>query len=225
MSGAVVVLVVGATVVVVVVLVVVVVVLVVVVLVVVVLVVVDAEVVPVGPALVGEAAIDAVATSAADESDPHAAAVRAIAAASNVVRITETTVPDRCGATLAPMSAVTVRLLLGVTITIASASIGAACGADGPTTTLGRGEAIYGANCAQCHGADLAGTDRGPSLLEPMYGPDQLSDAEVADAIRNGVDEEFWEFGPMPANGAITDTQIEAIIAFVRAEQTGASAN
>ena len=62
-------------------------------------------------------------------------------------------------------------------------------------------------------------------MLEPIYGSDQLSDAEVADAIRNGVDEELWEFGPMPANGAITDTQIEAIIAFVRAEQTGNQAN
>ena len=123
------------------------------------------------------------------------------------------------------MSAVAVRLFLGATITIASASIGAACGADGPTTTLERGEAIYGANCAQCHGVDLAGTERGPSLLEPIYGPDQLSDVEVADAIRNGVDEELWEFGPMPANGAITNDQIEAIIAFVRAEQTGDPAN
>lgn len=123
------------------------------------------------------------------------------------------------------MSAVAVRLLLGISITIASASIGVACGADGPTTTLGRGEAIYAANCAQCHGDDLAGTDRGPSLLEPIYGPDQLSDAEVADAIRNGADEELWDFGPMPANGAITDTQIEAIIVFVRAEQMGDPAN
>ena len=123
------------------------------------------------------------------------------------------------------MSAVAVRLLLGAMITIALASIGAACGADGPTTTLGRGETIYGANCAQCHGDDLAGTDRGPSLLEPVYGADQLSDVDLADAIRNGVDEELWGFGPMPANGAITDTQIEAIVAFVRAEQTGDPAN
>ena len=122
------------------------------------------------------------------------------------------------------MSAAAVRLLLGATITVASASIGAACGADGPTNTLGRGEAIYGANCAQCHGNDLSGTDRAPSLLEPIYRPDQLSDADVAGAIRNGVDEERWEFGPMPANGAITDTQIDAIIAFVRAEQAGAPA-
>lgn len=119
------------------------------------------------------------------------------------------------------MSVVAVRLLLGVTITIASASIVIACGADGPTNTLERGEVLYGANCAQCHGGDLAGTGRAPSLLEPIYGPDQLSDAEFADAIRNGVDEDLWEFGPMPANGAITDAQIEAILAVVRAEQAG----
>lgn len=117
------------------------------------------------------------------------------------------------------------RLLLGAATTVLLAAIAVSCGADGPTTTLERGEAIYGANCAQCHGGDLAGTDRGPSLLEPIYGPEQLSDAEFADAIRNGVDEELWEFGPMPANGAITDTQIEAILAFVRAAQTGDPAN
>jgi hypothetical protein len=56
----------------------------------------------VGSVLVGEAAIDAVATSAVEDPDPHAAAAAARATASNVVRITESTVPDRCGATLAP---------------------------------------------------------------------------------------------------------------------------
>ncbi len=93
MTGAIVVLVVGAMLVVVGVVVLVVVVLVVLV--------VDGVAVLVGPLLVGEAAIDAVATSAVDESDPHAAAARTSVAASNVVRITATTVPDRCGATLA----------------------------------------------------------------------------------------------------------------------------
>jgi hypothetical protein len=55
----------------------------------------------VGSPLVGVAAIDAVATSAVVEPDPHAAAATTTAAASNVIRITETTVPERCGATLA----------------------------------------------------------------------------------------------------------------------------
>jgi mono/diheme cytochrome c family protein len=114
-----------------------------------------------------------------------------------------------------------VRFLTGAVLTAAAASLGAACGTDGPRTTLERGEAIYGANCAQCHGGDLAGTERGPSLLLPVYGPAQLSDAEFAEAIRNGVEQRLWEFGPMPANKAITDEQVDAIIAFVRARQVG----
>ena len=119
------------------------------------------------------------------------------------------------------MSGVGGRLLPVVTAAIVSASIGAACGADGPGTTLERGAGIYGANCAQCHGGDLAGTDSGPSLLEPISGPDELSDEQFADVIRNGADQERWEFGPMPANGAITDEQIDAILTFVRAQQRG----
>ena len=120
------------------------------------------------------------------------------------------------------MSVAGVRLQLSLAVTVVAASISMACGADGPRTTLERGEATYGANCAQCHGGDLSGTDRGPSLLDPVYGPDQLTDAEFADAIRNGVEEQLWEFGPMPANGAIGDAQIDAIIEFVRSEQSGA---
>jgi mono/diheme cytochrome c family protein len=112
------------------------------------------------------------------------------------------------------------RLALGVAITVAFSSIAAACGADGPRTELERGEAVYGGNCAQCHGGDLGGTDRGPSLLEPIYELDRLSDADVADAVRNGVEQRRWSFGPMPANGALTDEQIDAIVAFVRARKT-----
>ncbi len=112
------------------------------------------------------------------------------------------------------------RGVLGVVITVLLA-LSAACGADGPRTALERGEAIYGANCAQCHGTDLAGTNRGPSLLDPIYGPAQLTDAEFADSIRNGVEQRLWEFGDMPANGAITDEQIDAILTFVRARQAG----
>ncbi len=112
-----------------------------------------------------------------------------------------------------------VRVIVVGASTAVAAALLAACGGDGPKTPLERGEAVYGANCAQCHGADLAGTERGPSLLEPIYAPDQLSDEQFAAAIHDGVDEERWEFGPMPANGSISDEQIEAILTFVRAEQ------
>ncbi len=62
-------------------------------------------------------------------------------------------------------------------------------------------------------------------MLDPIYGPDQLTDAEFADAVRNGVDERLWDFGAMPGNGSYTDDQIAAILAFVRAEQMGEPAD
>jgi mono/diheme cytochrome c family protein len=111
------------------------------------------------------------------------------------------------------------RLLLAGVGTGVLTVVAAACGADGPQSSVDRGAAIYGANCAQCHGADLEGTERGPSLLDPAYRSDELTDAAVADAVRNGVAERLWEFGPMPANGALSEAQIDAVIEFLRAEQ------
>jgi mono/diheme cytochrome c family protein len=115
------------------------------------------------------------------------------------------------------------RLLLAGVGTGVLAVVAAACGADGPQSSVDRGAAIYSANCAQCHGVDLEGTERGPSLLDPAYRSDQLTDAAVADAVRNGVAERLWEFGPMPANGALSDAQIDAIVEFLRAEQGDAA--
>jgi mono/diheme cytochrome c family protein len=171
-------------------------------------------------------ATDGEVRSVAVVSEPQAArpTARAPAAtmlASDVIRSTNATVDDPADATLADMGGSGVRYTLGVAGTVMLAAAGAACGADGPRTALERGEAIYAANCALCHGGDLAGSDRGPSLLDPVYGPDQLSDTQFADAVRNGVDERLWDFGAMPGNGSYTDDQIAALIAFVRAEQAG----
>ena len=60
----------------------------------------------------------------------------------------------------------------------------------------------------------------GPSLVDPIY--DGLTDADMRTAVRNGVDETRWEFGPMPAMGGLCDAQIDEIIAFVRASRTRA---
>jgi len=108
-------------------------------------------------------------------------------------------------------------LAVSAAFAAALVAVAAACGADGPEAA-GRGEAIYQANCAACHGADLAGSQRGPSLLDPMYAPDRLTDAEISNAIRNGVGSD-GEFGDMPAAGGLDDTRIEAIIAYVRGIQ------
>jgi len=94
----------------------------------------------------------------------------------------------------------------------------AACGNDAnDDTSAGRGAAIYGANCAACHGAALEGTGRGPSLLDPVY--DEISDDDVRSAVRNGVEETRWGFGPMPATGGLSDAQIGDILVFFRASR------
>jgi mono/diheme cytochrome c family protein len=120
------------------------------------------------------------------------------------------------------------RVGLWSTSILAVAALTAAAGACGADTNDdaagGRGGAIDGANCASCHGPALEGTDRGPSLLDPMYASGQLSDDAFRSAVRNGVEETRWGFGPMLAMGGLGDGQIDEILAFVRVSQ-GAGAS
>lgn len=107
----------------------------------------------------------------------------------------------------------------GVLVTAVLAVGAGACGADSNDgTSGGRGAAIYGANCASCHGGALEGTTRGPSLLDPVY--DEITDADVRTAVRNGVEEVRWEFGPMPATGGLSDRQIDEVVVFLRASRS-----
>ena len=78
------------------------------------------------------------------------------------------------------------------------------------------GRALFATNCAVCHGPSGEGTDQGPSLLEARYLPDQLSDAEMAASIRNGVPEPELEFGPMPASPRLDDDEVDAVVEVVR---------
>lgn len=78
------------------------------------------------------------------------------------------------------------------------------------------GRALFAANCALCHGTSGQGTDQGPSLREARYRSDQLSDADIAAAIRNGVPELAFDFGPMPAFPRLEDEQVDAVVEVVR---------
>jgi len=94
--------------------------------------------------------------------------------------------------------------------------LASSCGDDGGDSAAGRGAAIYRANCSACHGADLRGAATGPSLLLTIYGPDELSDAAIRDAIRNGVSEQRFDLGEMPANRALGENQVGLIIDHIR---------
>lgn len=82
-----------------------------------------------------------------------------------------------------------------------------------------KGAELYAASCAECHGADLTGTDRGPSHLSIVYEPNHHSDAVFALAVKNGVRAHHWNFGPMLPVEGLSEVDIEAIVAFVRSEQ------
>jgi mono/diheme cytochrome c family protein len=84
---------------------------------------------------------------------------------------------------------------------------------------VSQGEALYQANCATCHGAALRGTDQGPSHLSIVYEPSHHGDQAFAFAVKFGVQQHHWSFGPMKPVEGLDDEEIEAIVAFVREEQ------
>lgn len=66
--------------------------------------------------------------------------------------------------------------------------------------TAAEPDAMYEANCASCHGADLSG-GMGPALTEVGS---KLSAEEVSDIIQNGV-------GSMPAQSQLSPEEATAI--------------
>lgn len=111
--------------------------------------------------------------------------------------------------------------VLGVVLVLTLSFAVAACVADGPTgdSSADRGEQVYANSCATCHGADLRGTQVGPPLLSELYRPEVHSDQALRASITSGVDEVNWNFGPMPAVGAVRGSDLDAVVAFVRERQ------
>ena len=84
---------------------------------------------------------------------------------------------------------------------------------------LALGAEVYEQSCASCHGADLRGTDKGPSHLSIVYEPNHHPDDAFRSAIVNGAPQHHWPFGDMPPVEGLSDDEVEAVIAFVRSEQ------
>ena len=84
---------------------------------------------------------------------------------------------------------------------------------------VAEGAELYAANCAECHGEDLRGTDRGPSHLSRVYEPGHHSDGSFQLAVQVGAVQHHWNFGPMPPVEGLSEEDVEAIIAFVRERQ------
>ncbi len=116
---------------------------------------------------------------------------------------------------------------IAVAVVAAVAIVG--CSDNGVTSQTGTGAAsetvdgfgaqVYAESCASCHGADLRGTDKGPSQLSIVYEPNHHSDEAYRSAIANGAPQHHWPFGDMPPVEGLSDEEVEAVIDFIRSEQ------
>ena len=79
-----------------------------------------------------------------------------------------------------------------------------------------RGEALYDANCASCHGPKGAGTEQGPPLVHVIYEPGHHSDASFLVAAQRGVVAHHWRFGNMPPQPQVSAEEMPSIIGYVR---------
>ena len=83
---------------------------------------------------------------------------------------------------------------------------------------IAAGEQVYADRCAACHGRDFQGSAQAPSHLDPYFAPDNTSDDDYRNAIRNGAETSEFDFGAMPALN-LDDQQITDVIAYIRSIQ------
>lgn len=81
------------------------------------------------------------------------------------------------------------------------------------------GIGLYQAQCAECHGTDLRGTDQGPSHLSAIYNPNHHADGAYLLAVIRGVRQHHWNFGDMPPIDGLETSDVDAIVAYVRTVQ------
>ncbi|WP_093033516.1 c-type cytochrome [Ruegeria marina] len=89
----------------------------------------------------------------------------------------------------------------------------------GPDAGAGRRAALFEANCAACHGANAAGSDRGPPLVHRIYEPSHHGKMAFDLAARQGVRAHDWRFGNMPPVEGLSDKDVPQITDYVRALQ------
>jgi mono/diheme cytochrome c family protein len=106
-------------------------------------------------------------------------------------------------------------------VVLFGAGLSAACSGGETASGGGGGDGakVYAAKCAECHGANLEGTSRGPSHLSRVYEPSHHSDAAFKRAILQGSPAHHWNFGDMPPVQGMSEGDITAVIAYIRGQQ------
>ncbi len=78
------------------------------------------------------------------------------------------------------------------------------------------GQKAFDGTCAACHGARGSGTDKGPPLIHDFYNPGHHPDGAFYAAAGRGVRQHHWRFGNMPAQSRVSNSEMTAIIRYVR---------
>lgn len=78
------------------------------------------------------------------------------------------------------------------------------------------GRAAFDANCAKCHGANAAGSRKGPPLVHDIYNPGHHGDKAFLLAAKQGTRQHHWPFGDMPPQPQVSDRELTAIVRYVR---------
>ncbi len=82
-----------------------------------------------------------------------------------------------------------------------------------------QGKRLFEKNCAQCHGVEMKGSDKGPPFLHPVYEPGHHGDASFQMAVKYGSKAHHWKFGDMRPIEGLSPDDVAHITAFVRQVQ------
>jgi len=82
--------------------------------------------------------------------------------------------------------------------------------------SISQGKGGYQSSCMKCHGKELLGTTKGPSLLDDVYKSSHHADLSFYFAVKNGVRQHHWKFGDMPTIAGLTPQRVSDIISYIR---------
>ncbi len=88
-------------------------------------------------------------------------------------------------------------------------------GAAAFSRSVDHGLIAFAEECAGCHGRLARGTERGPDLIHPDYGPSARSDAQFRRAVRDGMPARRG-FDAMPAAPGVSERRLNRMIASLR---------
>jgi mono/diheme cytochrome c family protein len=82
-----------------------------------------------------------------------------------------------------------------------------------------KGQVVFNASCASCHGVNAAGGIGGPPLIHNIYNPGHHANKSFTNAVRNGVRQHHWKFGDMPPQKHIAFGDLVFLMKFIREVQ------